>query len=357
MLTYTLRLGSLAALLSLPLAACGSPNGDDTVDPPVTGTYHHYVGNTLLLPSNASQATMYGLDLDGDAQMRPDNKLGGILGMLGGFGVELQPQVDEAIMMGDIVLLHAVRAETLTNSNASWQVYLGESATPPTFDGTDVFTIPTDGPQDALLAGRISGGSFAGGPGTVQLKLAFVDGAEPLTLNLIASRIEGTLDETSCDARLGGALTKDDIDNTLIPAVAGLVNTSLADDPVDCDCATGSVNPCPDTSCTIKGLFDAGISCDAPEDCPAPADACTEGKCACTAGDCMGLLANDNQISVAEVQNNAIIKTALGPDIDLLDASGVFQEDPADRDGMIDSVSLGVKFSCVNAVFTSTVEQ
>src|SRR5687767_15320738 len=150
----------LLGALALPLAACnGGGSGDDDII--VEGPYTHYVTNTLLVPENSNQATEYGLDLDGKEPLRVDNTLGNILSVLAGQGADVQVQIDEAIAAGDIVILHSVQALNFTNAGAGWQVYLGEMpAVAPMFDGTDMFTLDAESPDDARLTGNISGGQF-----------------------------------------------------------------------------------------------------------------------------------------------------------------------------------------------------
>jgi hypothetical protein len=181
----------------------------------------------------------------------------------------------------------------------------------------------------------------------------------------VGARIESQITATGCDGKLGGAITKTDLDTIVIPTIADQLNQTIADDP-GCQMMPPM---CTGTAETVLGLFDKGIVCGTPttmDVCPAEAPDCAPDpdggmnmKCTCaTAGTtgCGGSLPGDLGISVAEIQNNSLIKSLLTPDVDLLDASGNFQADPADRDGMEDSLSLGVAFTCVNAVFTAPGE-
>jgi hypothetical protein len=347
-------MASALAFGSLFAAACGGSssnadggnNGDPDAGVP-TGAIHQYVGNTLDVPSTPQESQALGLNLDGDPQNRPDNLLGQILSTLAQQGVDIQMQIDESVVAGDLIILHEVQTDDFTTwPNAGWQVYLGQwtGAEPPTFDGTETFTVDPAGPTDAVLAGSISGGQFTGGPAEVTIQIALVEGAPPLVLDLIGARIQSDVTATSCDGKLGGAITQDDINTKVIPAVADMMNTNIADNCPGMTCPKGS------SSQTIIDLFDVGIECDTAEDCPAAASTCdaTDMVCTCGGPDCGGHLAGDYVITDEELINNDLIASILSPDVDLLDADGNFNP----RQDMVeDSVSLGVGFTCVPATF------
>lgn len=301
----------LGVVGSLALVGCGG--GDDVIEgPPDTATDHFYVANTLAVPTTAAQATMYGLDLDGDPQQRPDNQLGNILSTLAQQDVNVQEQIDEAISMGEVVILSRVLADFAIGGGAEWQIYLGNEANPPDFTGQGAFTVSADSPDDALLDGVIAGGQFSGGPATVGIEIALVEGGDPLRLNLIGSKIVGSVADGSCDAKLGGAITKNELDTVIIPTIADMMNNEILND------AGCQMTPpmCDSNSQTVLDLFDAN---------------------------------DDMMITTMEIQENSLIKSLLAPDVDLLDAAGNY----APRsDGVDDSLSLGVKFTCVGAVFT-----
>jgi hypothetical protein len=104
---------------------------------------------------------------------------------------------------------------------------------------------------------------------------------------------------------LGGAVTKDDIDNEVIPAIAAQLTPLVMRDchmlssPPTCGCDDGS------TGKTLIGLFDAGT-----KDCA---------------------------ISVDEIKNNSLIVSLLAPDVTI--------------NGKM-ALSLGVKATAKKATFT-----
>ena len=55
-------------------------------------------------------------------------------------------------------------------------------------------------------------------------------------------------------------------------------------------------------------------------------------------------------ITVAEFESNPLLMMAVSPDLDLLDASGKFNPN---QDGVKDSYSMGLGFTCAPAIFTA----
>jgi len=55
-------------------------------------------------------------------------------------------------------------------------------------------------------------------------------------------------------------------------------------------------------------------------------------------------------ITVQELENNPLLMIAISPDMDLLDASGKFN---LGQDGVKESYSVGLGFTCVPATFTA----
>ena len=225
---------------------------------------------------------------------------------------DVQGQIDGAVAAGSVVLLHSVRADDLgADRSVSWQVYGGEaSGAPPAFDGTDSFTLG-DGTSSPII-GRTSGGFYEAtkdGAGALTVRLQISEAAVPLALDLIAARVEATVDETGCSGRLGGAVTMEQIDRELIPSVVTMMNAAIARDP-GCPeaCESGT------SAALIVDVFDENM---------------------------------DGMVTETEIKDSSIIQTLLSPDLDLLDASGAFAPDD-----VADSISLGVGFDCVPASFT-----
>src|SRR5262245_54731004 len=105
--------GILTGALALGLMSCGSDNGgtNPTIDAPpqVSGTYYHYVTNEVAV----TPAAEVGFDLTGDSVV--DNKVGNVLALAGAAGLNVGNVLNEGISRGVFVLLHSVRANSLTS--------------------------------------------------------------------------------------------------------------------------------------------------------------------------------------------------------------------------------------------------
>lgn len=334
----------IAALaLSLTAVACGG-GGDDGDGPPMqgvvdpAGTDTQFVVDELLLPTTATQANMFGINLDGDDQGRPDNALGSILSTLASQGdTDLQGAVDGQIAEGEIILLANVQATDLTMATGvgMW-IYLGDNPSVAPcddendmvcgnhLDGTASFDVSADSPTDALMVGNVLGGQFTGGPGTVTIELSLIEGSS-LSLDLIGAQVEvQQMSATGLmSGKLGGAITEQALDNTVLPALVDIMEDTFAD-----DCPEPRVHPncCEDgsTGQTLMDLFDEDETCD---------------------------------VTLEELKTNSLISSLLAPDVDLLDCPSP-GADPATcefyprQDEVKDSLSLGIGFSAVPGTFT-----
>jgi len=319
----------LAAAVVLPsIVACG---GDDGVVIP-EGEHYHYVANQVLVPTTNTQAREYGLDLNGDKTV--DNQLGMVLSTLGSMGFNIQETIDTAVAEGSIVLLVDFQTKDFISTTAAGiQVFLGDSnmitpaACPGTemydpktkmgckkhLDGNGSFVIASNSPTNAALGGKIAGGTFTGGPGDLSLQIA-LGGTDAIQLDLIGARAKGSgLSDamlgstTSGGVVIGGAITKDDIDNKVIPAIqAQLVPiitrdcTMLSNPGGGCGCAADS------TGKTILSLFDTN-----PKDCA---------------------------VTVQGIKTNHLIVSLLAPDVTI--------------NGKM-ALSLGIKASAIKATYTA----
>jgi hypothetical protein len=313
---------AVLASLSLTLVACGGDDGQPTPE----GPHYHYVANQVLVPTTNTQSRDYGLDLNGDGQT--DNQLGMVLSTLAQMGFKLQDTVDTAVAEGSIILLVDFQTKSFTSTTAAGiQVFLGDMEMPAACNagetynvttktgcghhltGTGSFSIAANSPQNAALAGKVVNGKFTGGPGDLTLQIA-LGGTDAIELNLIGARAKAeNISETmigtatSGGAILAGAITKDDIDNKVIPAIQLQLVPIIQRDcpnavPTTCVCTD------PSTGKTILGLFDADHDC---------------------------------KVSVEEIKTNNLIVSLLSPDVTI--------------DGKM-ALSLGIKIVGVGAMFT-----
>jgi len=313
-----------AAVLPMSLAACGGDDGQPTPE----GTHYYYVANQVFVPTSNTQARDYGIDLNSDGTV--DNQLGMVLSTLAGMGFDIQATIDTAVAEGSIILLVDFQTKDFTNTTAAGiQVYLGDNEMPAAcnagemyntmtktgckrhLDGNGSFSIAADSPQNAALGGKIVNGTFTGGPGDLSLQIA-LGGTNAIKLDLIGARAKASMISetgigmgTSGGVIFGGAVTKDDIDNKVIPAIQTQLVPIIERDctmptmPPGCGCVADS------TGKTILGLFDTN-----PKDCA---------------------------VSVDEIKNNSLIVSLLSPDVTI--------------NGKM-ALSLGIKATAVKGMYT-----
>lgn len=339
--------------VTLVLASCGGDNhaapdsgsatdagqdgGSDPLDAGhdaalVPGTDFGYVVSAIRLPTNGSEATAYGLDIDGKPADGNgiDNSLGGLIASIGAVaGMDLvQEPLNQQIATGTLISLVNIHASELTDAEgADVSFYFGATDPAPTpapcaneedtvcgnhLLGTGMFTLDDTGATDETLEGDIVSGTFTGGPGTVTLRLFFSDSGDSMAvLPLQNARVELsglTADGWAAEgSKLGGAISNDDIANKLMPAFADFFRKAF-----DESCSTMEEGGLVESNCdctgqgsTIQALLDRD-----PEDCAV----------------------DDNEVS-------SFLDPLLMRDIDL------------DEDGSNDAVSIGVGLTGVRASF------
>lgn len=315
-----------AAALPLTLVACG---GDDGGVPVPEGEHYQTVASKAYVPTTANEARTNTLDLgspDGELDGVPDNQLGSVLALLASqFDFDVQGTIDEAVATGSIILLVDFQTKDFANTSAAGlKVLLGDDTTAMPapcnagemwdettmtgcghhLTGTGNFTVKAGSPSDALVAGKIAGGVFTGGPGNISLQIA-LGSTGAIQLDLIGARAKAT--GITADAIesviLAGAITESDLNDKVIPAVRDQITPLIAEactstTPPDCGCAAGT------SGAMILSIFDTS-----PKDC---------------------------MVSVDEIKNNGIIQGALAPDV-LIDGTN--------------ALSLGIRIETKKATF------
>ena len=232
------------------------------------------------------------------------------------------------------------------------QVYLGEATpvttptTPPVFTGSGTFQLLTASPRDAKLNGSNIGGRYTGGPANVTIQIALVEGQPPIELHLIGTKIQADVTATTCaNGILGGAVTETELNATIIPKIAELMNAAVV------GCPNTDDTICSPADRSVLTLFDKNqLNAPCPSD---PSLVCPCGGTASSPEWTHGGCGPDVNITVDEIMANDLIASLLAPDVDLLDGSGNYNPNSDDTK---ESLSLGLGFTCVGATYTSDVE-
>jgi hypothetical protein len=304
-----------------------------TVKPYPTCTdcsHSQYVVASIKVPQSSADRTTYGCDLDGNGEV--DNQLGRVLMGLkqASMDVNVQDAVDKAFMNGTInVLFDVIYKPTLSDATTAGIKTLigthdmsdGQMAPAYYTSGTAKFMVgqalSTTG---AGFGGGVRAGNADFGPGALLLQLPLVPDSPPLQLNLIQSEVSAQITPAGMmNGVLCGAIPADQIMTTILPNVAGLLSAEIK---------KGG-----DAADTIKGLFDVDMSCNTDPACKATAPATP--ACGC--------------ITTAEVAGNSIVKTLLGPDLDLDPAKHNPFVPPNDQDYQKDALSIGLGFTATKA--------
>lgn len=304
--------------IALLLTACSTQQPPPPVQPqptptavviPVTGIQSQFVTDTLLLPVTRAQTQDFGLNIDEDDRQNTDNKFGDLLTLLTSVApqLELQSTLDQAVDNGQLVTLHMVKADDFLNDpSVLWSVYLGQrTQDAPAFDGSDQLTLDSATPLDSPIVGSLTNGRFTGGPGAARIRMLLL--GQQVDVDLIGVRLEADISATGCvNGKLGGGITVEELRTKLLPAIADGLNQVIA-------ASNEAATP-------ILQAFDSN---------------------------------KDKVITVEELEKNPVLMLAVSPDLDLLDASNNFNPG---QDGVKDSYSIGLGFTCVPAGFSVPAE-
>jgi len=301
-------------LIIMLLAACNmpqptpAPTQTPAAPQPTTSASQqvHFVTNKLLLPVTQALTQAYALNIDGDAQQHTDNRVGELLTLLATTapGLEMQTTVDQAVSSGQLVTLHLVKTDDIKNAQGvSWAIFPGQATnSAPAFDGSDKFALDPSAPINLPITGTLSNGHFSGGPGIARIQVSLLD--QSVEVDLIGVRLESDLSMMGCaNAKMGGGVTVTNFREKILPAMANGLNQIIKTDPT--------------VASTLLPLIDSD---------------------------------QNGTVAVQEIENNPLFMIAAAPDLDLLDASGKFNPN---QDGVKDSYSIGLGFTCVPASFTA----
>lgn len=244
--------------------------------------------------------------MDKDVQGHLDNKFGDLLTLLmtAAPSLELQSTLDQTITSGQLVSLHVIKADDpLTDSTVFWSIFQGQSSqSVPAFDGADKFTVDSTAPVNLPIVGSLVNGHFSGGPGNTRVKLYLL--GQSIDVDLIGVFIEADINPKGCvNGKIGGGVTVEEFRDKILPTVADGLNQII------------KINNTAST--TLLQAFDSD---------------------------------HNGSITSLELQGNPVLMIAVSPDLDLLDTTGEFNPG---QDGLKDSYSLGIGFTCVAATFVA----
>jgi hypothetical protein len=293
----------LAVAVTLLAGAGGSGGGcgkaeRDTGVSPAAWAYpeHQFVIDAITVPLTSSQATQLAFDFDGNGTA--DNQLGTVFAALGSQMGETTPQtsVNDAIRRGRIVVLLAlfVQPDMQDSPRSNLWAFLGKGADPPLTDGPQPgssFAVDPSDPSDSYTGGSIRAGAgvYEGEEATMLLDLPIAAGGETtfaVPLTAVHVQFQASADGLALtEGKLGGVVTKENLDATIKPGVVALLNDEMRQycqlpEPGSCTCPSGSGAE------TIRNMFDSN-------------------------GDCV--------LSLDELEANPIVAALLAPDVTLPD--------------------------------------
>lgn len=271
----------LVLLSSVTLAACAAdptPTPDPTPD---------IKSKQQFVMSEMSIVGEPGLDLDDDSRHRIDNKMAAVLSMVDrAFGSPTaQERVDAEMASGALAL----------DVELGWN---GGSAEDDVVIAVDLPGAAAGAPGSTV--GRMVGRRFTTElPGAAPIRLALLPGFEPVAVRLYGVKIEATLgDDGILRGTLGGAISKSELDDHVIPAIHPLVVRFVA------------AHPAASETEKLLQLFDPN---------------------------------KDRTITREEFQSSPLIQALLSPDIDLVENATLPSLAYA-KDGQNDGLSVGFTF-------------
>jgi hypothetical protein len=301
-------------LLTIGLFGCADNGEDDdviAVDP--TGVHHQYVIDSITLPSTVSEAIDFGLDLDGDAEGRPDNALGQIFSALSGAGiVDANEKTTEALATGKMLHLIDVQTTSMTDAmGVGALVFLGDDLDDnpdDNFTGSEQIDVRLAGATRTMV-GMIGSGELIAGPGQMPAELVLPGVPEPFAVQLEGARIYVSITGDRLQGTLAGAIREEDIDTAILPVILEGVAVSIERDCVGTVCEDNTNGD------VFLELFDGN---------------------------------QDGDVTLEELRSSSLINALFRPDVDLFDQNGRFS--PRTK-GIEDSLSIGFGFTAVPARF------
>lgn len=321
------------SLMAFAATGCGGDTAATTCGKDsAKGTAVKYVTSDVALPTSA---TPFSIDIDGNGKV--ENQLGKITGVIAAM-FDLAGPVTKAVKDGDLLIGMTLTAENLTDACAGVSAsLLKKPAAMPKLDGTDTLMVDT-GQMTANLFGGIgpAGGAAAGSLSTVlppkqtadnvqkiQLNIPLAGGILPLAI--AGAHVQGAVsDKGILSGQIHGVISKTDVDNKVIPAIAQVLTDLVNKDPNG-----GSTK-------TVVSLFEDMSNPISKMKCTVAKDCCATNPATC-------------KILPEEVKGQALIGQFLASDVQVFDSAGAWKPVPGGTDK--NGFSVGLGFTAVRATF------
>jgi len=259
-----------------------------------------------------------GVDLDGDGEI--DNRWGLIAHAINErTRNDLDQEIALDIESGRLLLVARVFGDYPADTGPASLVQLlaGVSDATPVFDGSDEVRLALDASVDVGLCGpdseRLYGRPFTSG--TLRFPIPWPDVGGTVLVELHQYIVQGDVTAAGWqEVDVGGCISHARVYDELLPRLAELINHIISSDPDN------------DESRTLVSLFDG--NCVVLEHIPG-CESIVNGEGACE-GD-----VDPPVITVSELKCNALVNSALRPDID------------TDGDGEPDAISFGARLRAV----------
>jgi len=283
-----------------------------------TSVPEEYLVNVYQVPPHSEEARDYGVDLDGDGNV--ENKWSAVASLLDTYiSAGLNEEIADQIAGGHLLIAARVfRDYPAGHQDVSLvQMLLAEvNDATPVFDGADDVRLAPDASTDVGLCGRDSQQEY-GSPfplGAVRFPVPWPGRGGTVVVDLHRFFVTGDVSASGWqEIRVGGGISPAQVRDVLLPMLADQINQTIAAGPSS-------------MADTLEDLFDG--CCTVLENVPGcEAVVAGVGECDDTADPAV--------ITVTELRCNALLHSAMSPDID------------SDGDGVWDLISFGARLSAV----------
>lgn len=316
------KLSTIAILLlGSGLPGCASEGEFDPCEPRVAelvdpaGSDYRYVVSAIELPASSARARELAINLDEDERDYGDNTMGNILAAINSLSeYDLSGEANALVGAGEILQLIDVQTLGLEEATGvGVQVAMGvDLDDDPADNHSGREPLDLDQSVEAgLMSGAIEDGRMTVELGTAPLALTFPGLGERFIFQLTGARMEAEITEDGMIGRIGGAISREDVDTNMVPALAEGFRRAIAKD-------------CPANQCVDRSF----------------------GQLLIEVFD--GSEPFDYVITEEELRTSSLFEALFAPDMDLYDSEGNYAPG-CDLEN--ESLSISVGFAAVRADF------